>query len=293
MSNEAQSMYEGDSSMSKPFSVYVYDTIPDCIKDKFDQSKNDSIQNARFDNKKKILCHHYINSLNSESDCYFCPHYDKCLYAHGLKSQSIDDIKLQCLSLLIDGTYENNDVEFKDKMYKNLFIFVDVCHKCIELENVRIDNYRRYGSKFFDSLKTYTQQVYLKQNISPWGDKTRKHCIGGINCRHGSPFKELKICKEHFFKGSCHKKLRDILIEDPELLEFKKTDFVPSGCDNGLHIHIESYYTFRKFIDNMEPKDPKKKILVINMDLPTIEYDPDFDKIFSEFMKETQDTFFS
>jgi hypothetical protein len=276
----------------EPFSVYVFDNIPDCIKDKLDQSKNDGIHNTRVENSKKILCQHYINSLNNGYDTYFCPHYDKCLYAHGLKAQIIDDIKLLCINLLIDGIYDVTDISIKDKIYKNLFIFVDNCNKCVELEKIRINNCNIYGNKFLNSLKNPI--IRSHPQIKIFNDKIHKHCIGGINCRHGSPFKELKICKEQFFKGSCNKELHDILIEDPELLEFKKTNFVPSGCENGLHIKIESHYDFRKIIDNIEPEDPKRKMLVINMDIPDDDiYDQDFDKIFSDYMAILHDDFFT
>lgn len=234
-----------------------------------------------MESKKRILCQHYIRNLLTPTNKNFCSYGPKCIYAHGLEKQVIDPIKVQCLEILLDGKYSIiNDSEtydcdihkddeikyFTQHYYKELLSFVDICENCIELEKIR--------------LHVSGKITLSDENIKRELDK----CIGGLNCKHGSPFTETKICKEQFFNGGCSKEIREIPIIDPELLNFKKTDFVPRGCSNGQHLDIEPYHVYLKRIENQKLSNTR---LIIDVketnDNPY--YDVELDEIIKDYKK--------
>lgn len=107
-------------------------------------------------NYKKILC---CNILNEKK----CSYGDKCLFAHNLNEQIIDDNKKKIINMIKyeeDLSYLNicQDNDF----YRELLIFTNECKKCID-----------------------------------------KKCSGGYNCKNGVLTDELKICKKDLITGRC------------------------------------------------------------------------------------------
>jgi len=275
VSNNGESSKMGESRISEFKQKYLLDNIPP-----FRPS----------DSKKRILCQHYIKNLPTPHYKNYCNYGSKCVYAHGLKSQAVDPIKIDCLNILINGSYNvfneaksyvenqesielvsnsitfsSGDKFYKQQYYKELFSFVDVCDNCVHLEKIRLK---------------YTEEITGELYKLP--SNKFNQCIGGLNCRHGSPFMELKICKEQFFNGTCEKTIHDIPIIDPELLLFKTNDYMPSGCDNGLHLIIEPYHIY---IENLQKEEHLNKVLTIDINTPDDLIDDEIDEIFYEFRR--------
>jgi hypothetical protein len=120
------------------------------------------MSNINENNKKKILCDKYLKGV-------ICNYNDKCVYAHSIEEQYMDDIRTKVFNIIqneFDLSYLNfsniND-KYMQEILKTLILFTKVCINCIN-----------------------------------------KECYGGVNCKFGIYNKNLQICYDDMMYGSCN-----------------------------------------------------------------------------------------
>lgn len=131
----------------------------DDFRDFFDDCDNDGhYEIENYKNKKKILCNNTIKNT-------VCTYGSKCLYAHSIAEQKIDDIRKKAIDAIqneFDLSYINyNDDEYKS-IIKTFLLLTNLCNDC--------------------------------QN---------KKCPGGINCKFGAYDNCILICYDDLTKGQC------------------------------------------------------------------------------------------
>jgi hypothetical protein len=127
-------------------------------KAKPNNNSNDDLSNSSEDNEnlKRILCHNMI--YNNE-----CKYGDKCLYAHSLNDQNVNDKRKEAYELLMGNfSLESINLVENDILYKTLLELTRYCKNC--------------------------------NNAS---------CIGGYNCKSGSCDKKYCICANDLNYGDC------------------------------------------------------------------------------------------
>ena len=110
-----------------------------------------------YENKKKILCY---NILNKGS----CSYGNKCLYAHSLEEQKI-----------------NNKIK----------IIYDLIKKNTSLENINLVKERHLYNGFIHLTKLCPMCI-------------KGNCPGGYNCKYGAFSKKFQICKNDLLLGICN-----------------------------------------------------------------------------------------
>lgn len=136
--------------------------------------KNDqSIEHNKKDNYKKILCQNVITYGS-------CIYGQKCLYAHHLSEQKIENIR----KLAYDMIKSNNDlhhinIAHNKPLYNVLSSLTNICDNC-------------------------------KEN----------KCTGGYNCKHGACKEEYRICLIDLNKGTCHGRCGKIHLTDKGLVPY-------------------------------------------------------------------------
>jgi hypothetical protein len=108
------------------------------------------------DNNKKILCYNIISGKK-------CNYGNKCLYAHSLSEQNINDYRIKAYDMIkkTDNLDKVNLIE-DGKLYETLCQLCKVCTSC-------------------------------EKNM----------CSGGYNCRNGVIDRALKICYDDLVYGNC------------------------------------------------------------------------------------------
>ena len=109
-------------------------------------------------NKKKILCNNTIKNIP-------CTYGTKCLYAHCISEQKMDDNRKKSISAIqdeFDLSYLNFNNEEHKPIIKTFLLLTNLCTDC--------------------------------QN---------KKCPGGVNCKFGAYDKAIQICYDDLTKGSC------------------------------------------------------------------------------------------
>jgi hypothetical protein len=168
--------------------------------------------NPTFLNKKRLICFSVINKTR-------CNYQEKCIYAHSLEEQYVDEDKFFFHQIILD----NNLMNFfsltnpkTDEIYQSLTLFTQICNRCL----------------------------------------TNK-CTGGFNCRNGVCHPSLKVCKNDFLSGHCSNNLVKIEIDNRIIHKFNKNDFIMCneyiGCSNGHHLtnrHLIPYYKYKHILEN-------------------------------------------
>jgi len=112
-------------------------------------------------NRKKILCNSYLKGEE-------CQYKDKCLYAHSIEEQKMEQIRKKVYNIIqneFDLTYLDLGTKIDDEtneLIKNLTIMTKVCQDCVN-----------------------------------------KKCAGGVNCKFGVYNPSLQICSDDMFTGKC------------------------------------------------------------------------------------------
>jgi len=110
-----------------------------------------------------------------------CPYPNTCKYAHNLEEQIIDDSRMVAINMLKDSSCDLSGVETKNSQIYDLFLL-------------------------------YTKACqYCVQN----------KCVGGYNCKHGSPTEELVVCGSDLLSGECPE------LNDCTKIHLTKRGFVP------------------------------------------------------------------
>lgn len=119
-------------------------------------NNNNTNNNSQGISKNRILC---FNMLNSGE----CSYSFKCLYAHSLNEQYINNDRKKALDLL-NGHYDLTDIDLinNTELQENLSALTKMCDNCIV-----------------------------------------KVCPGGYNCKFGACHKNVLICNADFQKGDC------------------------------------------------------------------------------------------
>jgi hypothetical protein len=109
-----------------------------------------------IENNKKILCYNIISGKK-------CNYGNKCLYAHNLSEQNINELREKAYNMIKnDDNLENINLIEDGKLYETLCQLTKVCSSC-----------------------------------------EKQMCSGGYNCRNGSISKALKICYDDLVYGNC------------------------------------------------------------------------------------------
>lgn len=117
---------------------------------------NSSDNYSDEENFKKILCHNII--YNKE-----CKYGDKCIYAHSLEEQNVNDTRKKIYDILNSDCCLNNIDLHKDvDLYNNMIELTRYCKNC---------------------------------NVN--------YCIGGYNCKSGAYNKNYCICINDLNYGNC------------------------------------------------------------------------------------------
>ncbi len=88
---------------------------------------NTNINFDMFDNtnNKKILCYNMINTSK-------CNYGSKCVYAHSLKEQKLDDNRIIAYELISGEKKFTSDIYENKDLMKILFILTSICQQCIK-----------------------------------------------------------------------------------------------------------------------------------------------------------------
>ena len=123
------------------------------------QQNNTSKKNEHImKNIKRILCY---NMLKSGS----CNYGSKCLYAHNLDEQNIDNIKKRAYELLTKDDLSDINLLEDNELFETLVQMTKLCIMCTK-----------------------------KQNL----------CPGGYNCKNGTFSPKYQICYSDLVKGECN-----------------------------------------------------------------------------------------
>jgi hypothetical protein len=113
---------------------------------------------ARYDNKnhKKILC----NNIISDNEC---PYGTKCLYAHSMEEQNVDDLRKKAYDMILkDDDLSSIDLKSNYELYETLLELTHVCENCV-----------------------------------------KHRCTGGYNCKYGVYDEQYQLCKTDIVFGDC------------------------------------------------------------------------------------------
>lgn len=131
----------------------------DDFNDFFDDFNNDGhYEIENFKNKKKILCNNTIKNV-------VCTYGTKCLYAHSIAEQKIDEIRKKAIDA-IQNEFDLSYINFNEDEYKSI-------------------------------IKTFL----LLTNLC--NDCQTKKCPGGINCKFGAYDSCILLCYDDLTKGQC------------------------------------------------------------------------------------------
>lgn len=130
-------------------------------KNKLKINNSPNIFDDKF-SKKKILCNSFFKSEE-------CQYADKCLYAHSITQQKMDNNRKKAYDIIqneFDLSYldlgNKNDNESAD-LLSTLILLTKICYDCIN-----------------------------------------KKCAGGVNCKFGVYNKSLQICYDDMMNGKCN-----------------------------------------------------------------------------------------
>ena len=74
--------------------------------------------------KNRILCFNMLNSNN-------CSYFDKCIYAHSLEEQTVDQNRQEALNILKMEDLKNCDLIKNYNLKTNLLVLTKLCNDCI------------------------------------------------------------------------------------------------------------------------------------------------------------------
>lgn len=127
-------------------------------------------------NLKKILCHNIITSGS-------CGYGNKCLYAHDLSEQNMDNIRKKAYDVLLNNAdLSSIDLQKDFVLYRALLALTKMCEQC---------------------------------------DKNK--CTGGYNCKWGACSKKYHICIRDLNYGDCTHNCGCVHLSDRGLKHFFTT----------------------------------------------------------------------
>lgn len=113
-----------------------------------------------FQNKKKILCNNILKDKH-------CTYGSKCLYAHSIADQCVEEIRKRAYGIIrdeFDLSYLDLNTDENVELLKTLTLFTKYCPDCIDGK-----------------------------------------CPGGANCKYGVYDKTLQVCYDDMYYGNCKK----------------------------------------------------------------------------------------
>lgn len=133
-------------------------------KNNFENKENNFIDISQLnkkiqkkENHKKILC---LNMLTKGT----CKYGAKCLYAHDLTEQKMDEVRSKSYNMIKNSSDLTNINIFNEKdLYKSLLTLSNLCIGCND-----------------------------------------NKCTGGYNCKYGAVCHECVVCSKDLNNGSCH-----------------------------------------------------------------------------------------
>lgn len=113
-------------------------------------------------NIKKLLCNNVVNG-------YKCAYRNRCMFAHDLSEQKVDDIREVVIKMI---TGHDNlscvDIYNNKQLFSDMIILTKECKNCVSGK-----------------------------------------CTGGYNCKFGTCKKSIKICHEDLVCGKCQNEIND------------------------------------------------------------------------------------
>lgn len=205
-----------------------------------------------FGNQKKILCNSVINKISE------CSYGNKCIYAHSIYEQNIDENKKFIYQIILD---------------ENL------------MDLININGPKKW--QIYTGLINSTKYCKLKDGLLCSG--VEKKCNGGLNCKYGVHFNTFKICRCDLLMGQCSNDIIEINV-DKTLVD--KVGGVKSpdkylGCMNGHHLTMRGLIPFLKLI--LKNKKDTNDVLELDIDcfLESSESESDdLSDIFEEYEEE-------
>ena len=124
-------------------------------------------------NVKKTLCHNIITTGK-------CCYEDKCLYAHALSEQIIEDNRKGGYSILTSDTQlDKLDLHKNINLYKSLLSLTKLCEQC-----------------------------------------QKNNCTGGYNCRWGACNKKYQVCLQDLNYGNCNQSCECVHLTKRKLIPY-------------------------------------------------------------------------
>lgn len=140
---------------------------------KYHSFQDQKRKNVRNKNLKKILCKNIITSGS-------CGYDSKCLYAHKLEEQNMDDERKQAYDVLMDtNDLSGIDLQKNHSLYRSLLSLTSLCEQC-----------------------------------------NKNQCTGGYNCKFGACMKKYHICQRDLNHGDCNSNCGKIHLTSRNLKSF-------------------------------------------------------------------------
>lgn len=133
--------------------------------------KKNIFVNSKF--YKKMLCNNMIKHS-------ICSYKTKCMYAHSLEEQKLEDIRQQAYDI-IKSDYDLSNIDLKNNidLFNNLLSLTNVCNKCVN-----------------------------------------GICPGGYNCKFGAINNTFRICYVDLTSGNCIENCKHIHLTKRGLIPF-------------------------------------------------------------------------
>ena len=171
---------------------------------------------------KRILC----NNILSKS---FCNYGNKCVFAHCLDEQKVDDVRIRVYDIL-KGNYDLSDLDLVGDtiFFNNLLCMTKICFKCIEGK-----------------------------------------CSGGYNCRNGTCYLKYMVCCYDLINGLCNNNCSSIHLTKRNMKPYIYQKMVEQYTQYNSYLNFNDYMKFNSnklhINDNYYDNDYDKSIIKLNI----------------------------
>jgi hypothetical protein len=159
------------------------------------------------DIKNRILCNSVLIDQNNKKN-ENCVFGRKCLYAHRLDEQKIDNFNYDVINRITSESDLSN-LSLSDsktsKIYKKIYFLTNLCGSCID-----------------------------------------RKCPGGFNCKFGANIKDILICKDDFLYGKCDNDVSMYNYSNTIKKLFPNNTLKYYGCENGHHLTNKKLSPYNK-----------------------------------------------
>ncbi len=153
------------------------------------------------DIKYRVLCKSVCNKSN-------CRYGEKCMYAHNIKQQVIDNFNYEIYMKILTNELLDNILLTNRKtsiIYKKFYSLTNLCELCIN-----------------------------------------KKCTGGFNCKSGAYCQDLLVCYDDFLYGKCDKTVSKINYSNLIKEKFPLLPDNYDGCVNGHHLTLRKLVPYEE-----------------------------------------------